>query len=159
MLPIIIKFAPNNLGRVIFEAQVMTGDRKSLGDIRFKYDSGSDFTTISCDDLRRLGYSQEFLKSCPYHNSEITLAMGENKTALQYITNISIKFGDRELQHCRIFFALGSTLRSLFGSDILKYFDREISYSLGELRLLKRCDTPPLSKGEVPIHIYSVEKN
>ncbi|MCL2087830.1 MAG: retroviral-like aspartic protease family protein, partial [Oscillospiraceae bacterium] len=126
MVPIIIPFTPNSLGRVEFNAKMMTGDRKSLGDIRFKYDSGSDFTTINCDDLDRLGYTQEYLKSCPHHSGGATLATGENKTPLQYITNVSIKFGDRELQHCRVFFALGTSLRSLFGSDILKYFNREI---------------------------------
>ena len=60
MLPIIIPFTPNNLGRVEFEAQVITGDRKSLKDVNFKYDSGSDFTTISCDDLDNFGHTEVF---------------------------------------------------------------------------------------------------
>ena len=51
MHPIIIPFDTNNLGRVEFDADVMTGDRMSLGRVEFKLDSGSDFTTISCDDL------------------------------------------------------------------------------------------------------------
>ncbi|MCL2054419.1 MAG: retropepsin-like domain-containing protein [Oscillospiraceae bacterium] len=159
MLPIIIPFEPNSLGRVEFKAHVMTGDRQSLKRVWFKLDSGSDFTTVSCDDLRRLGYSEEFLKSCPYHENSVSLAMGENRAPLQYITNVSIKFGDRELQHCRIFFSLGTTLRSLFGSDILKYFNRETCYDTGELRLSERKKKPPLSIGETAIHIYFVEKS
>ncbi|MCL2087004.1 MAG: retropepsin-like domain-containing protein [Oscillospiraceae bacterium] len=158
MVPMIIPFTPNNLGRVEFDANVMTGDRKSLKKVRFKYDSGSDFTTINCDDLRRLGYSEEFLKSCPHHSDGATLATNENRTSLQYITNVSIKFGDRELQHCRVFFALGTSLRSLFGSDILKYFNREICYDTGELRLLELKTAPQLSPSEVPIEIYSMEQ-
>ncbi|MCL2088025.1 MAG: hypothetical protein FWH14_00945 [Oscillospiraceae bacterium] len=135
MVPIIIPFTPNNLGRVEFDAQMITGDRKGLGDVRFKYDSGSDFTTVNCDTLYELGYTREFLESCPHHSHGATLAMNENKTPLQYISDVSIKFGDRELQHCRVFFALGTSLRSLFGSDVLKYFNREICYDSGELRL------------------------
>ncbi|MCL2019757.1 MAG: hypothetical protein FWG70_08365 [Oscillospiraceae bacterium] len=157
MLPIIIPFTPSNLGRVNITAQVMTGDRKSLKDVDFKYDSGSDFTTVSCKALNYLGYTQEFLKSCPHHEGGASLAMGNKNVPLQYITNVSIKFGDRELQHCRVFFALGTTLRSLFGSDILKYFNREICYNLGEFRLYELADKPQLSVGEVPIQIYSVE--
>ena len=67
MEPIVISFSPNNLGRVEFFAYVMTGDKKSLKRIEFKLDSGSDFTTLSYDDLMLLGYSQEFLEVCPYH--------------------------------------------------------------------------------------------
>ena len=76
---------------------------------------------------------------------------------LQYIENVSIKFDDRELQGCRVFFALGTNLRSLFGSDILKYFNREINYDSGEFRLTKLHSAPLLMPGEKPIQIYSVE--
>ena len=158
MLPIIIPFIPNSLGRVEFTAHVMTGDRKSLDKVDIKYDSGSDFTTLSCEDLERLGFTEEYLKSCPHHEGGATLAMDENRTPLQYIKNVSIKFGDRELQHCRVFFALGTTLRSFFGSDILKYFNRSVNYDSGELMLSERKSTPELSTGEVPIQIYSLEQ-
>jgi len=57
----------------------------------------------------------------------------------------------------RVFFALGTNLRSLFGSDILKYFNREVSYDDGELRLLELVKKPSLSSGEKPIYIYTVE--
>ena len=58
MLPIVIDFTSSNLGRVEFDADVMTGDRKSLRSVEFKLDSGSDFTTLSCDDLEMLGYGK-----------------------------------------------------------------------------------------------------
>ena len=159
MAPIIIKFTSDNLGRVIFDADVMTGDRKSLKTVVFKLDSGSDFTTINCDDLENLGYSNDFLKTCPFHQIKASTASSGHTLPLQYISNISIKFQDRELQGCRMFFAIGTNLRSLFGSDILKYFNREINYDKGELRLTELANKPMQSQGEVPIHIYSVEKN
>jgi len=155
--PIIIQFVPNNLGRVEFLADVMTGDCKTFGGVEFKLDSGSDFTTISCDDLETLGYSLEYLKSCPYHELKASTASDEYRLPLQYITNVSIKFEDRELQGCRIFFALDTRLRSLFGSDILKYFNREINYDNGELLLTELDNSPLLSEGETPIQIYSLE--
>ena len=158
MLPITIQFIPNNLGRIEFRTQVMTGDRKSLKDVDFKYDSGSDFTTISHKTLKYLGYTDEFLKSCPVHENGANLAMDEKKIPLQYIKNVSIKFGDRELQHCRVFFAMGTGLRSLFGSDILKYFNREINYDTGELKLTERKSEVTLSTGETQIQIYSLEQ-
>ena len=159
MHPIIIPFDTNNLGRVEFLADVMTGDRKSFDTVEFKLDSGSDFTTINCDDLETLGYTIEYLKSCPFHKNKASTASDEFHLPLQYVSNVSIKFEDRELQGCRIFFALNTKLRSLFGSDILKYFNREINYDNGTLILYELSSTPALSEGETPIHIYSLEKN
>ena len=156
MLPIIIDFSSSNLGRVEFDADVITGDRKSLKSVEFKLDSGSDFTTLSCDDLEMLGYDMEYLKSCPYHNTRASTASEDLVLPLQYITDVSIKFGERELQGCRIFFALGTNLRSLFGSDILKYFNREINYDYNELRLTELKSKPILSPGEKPIQIYTL---
>ena len=156
MLPIVIDFTSSNLGRVEFDADVMTGDRKSLRSVEFKLDSGSDFTTLSCDDLEMLGYGMEYLKSCPYHNTHASTASEDLVLPLQYITDVSIKFGERELQGCRIFFALGTNLRSLFGSDILKYFNREINYDYNELRLTELKSKPILSPSEKPIQIYTL---
>jgi hypothetical protein len=157
MQPITIPFIPSNLGRVEFDAEVMTGDRKTFGDVTFKLDSGSDFTTLSCDDLEVLGYEKQYLQACPYHDSHASTASENFVLPLQYVSDVSIKFEDRELQGCRIFFALNTNLRSLFGSDILKYFNREINYDAGELRLHEANNKPVLSSGEKPIHIYSVE--
>ena len=155
MEPIVIPFTPNNLGRVNIKISVMTGDRKSLKSVNFKLDSGSDFTTLSCDDLEKLGYLREFLQNCPHYGAAST-ASNDFDLPLQYITNISLKFGNRELQGCKIFFALDTRLRSLIGSDILKYFNREINYDKGELRLKKTAGKPCLSAGEEPIQIYNL---
>jgi len=157
MHPIVIEFEPSSLGRVEFDAEVMTRDRKTLGDVTFKLDSGSDFTTLSCRDLDILGYDSKFLKSCPFHDTHASTASDDYVLPLQYISDVSIKFNDRELQGCRVFFALGTNLRSLFGSDILKYFNREINYEDGELRLFELKNKPALSSGEKPIQIYAVE--
>ena len=155
MQPIVITFPVTSLGRVEFDAEVKTGDNLSLKKITFKLDTGSDFTTLSCDDLTMLGYKTDFLKSCKFHKQ--ASAAGGTSVPLQYIENVSIKFGDRELQGCRIFFALGTKLRNLFGSDILKYFNYSVDFDLGELTLSKTTNTPKLTKGEKPIHIYSLE--
>ena len=79
MEPITIQILSGNLGRVIFNADIMTSDKKSFGDIRFKLDSGSDFTTINCDDLYDLGYTNEFLHSCPFHTIKASTA-SDDKT-------------------------------------------------------------------------------
>jgi hypothetical protein len=75
MQPIVIHFKSSGLGRVEFTAEVLTGDKKSLRNIAFKLDSGSDFTTISCDDLVDLGYTQEFLHNCPIHTEKASGAI------------------------------------------------------------------------------------
>jgi len=157
MPPIIIPFTPNYLGRVIFNADVITGDLKSFDRVVFKLDSGSDFTTIEFAVLLSLGYTREFLKNCPSHDEVISTAYQDNKKPLQYISNISIKFEDRELQGCRIFFALDSNLKSLFGSDILKYFNWGVNYDEGIFHLNERKNAPLLQENEHPIHIYSLE--
>ncbi|MCL2387261.1 MAG: hypothetical protein FWC89_06885 [Defluviitaleaceae bacterium] len=157
MARIEIPFTTNNLGRIGFIAGVMTGNSKSFNDVEFKLDSGSDFTTISCGALDKLGYTQEFLADCPFHENIASLAAHENQLKLQYITNVSIKFGNRELQGCRIFFALNTQLRNLLGSDILKYFNWEVNYDDAMFRLTQVKNAPSLSKGEIPLQIYSVE--
>jgi len=158
MLPITIPFISNELGRVGFDALVSAADNKSLKKIRFKLDYGSDFTTLSCEALRLLGYSQEFLKNCPLHDKKASLAADEVNVPLQYITNVSIKFGYRELQNCRVFFALDTGLRSLFGTDLLKYFNANVDYDDGVLKLYERRIKPGLANGEdKPIQIYSIE--
>ena len=159
MQPIIVPFTPSGLGRVEFPSHVSRSDRKSLGAVRFKLDSGSDFTTLNCKDLEDLGYTQEFLQGCPFHSSLASTAGDDFSLRLQYIPDVSIKFGDRELQGCRIFFALGTKLRNLFGSDILKYFNRAIDYDKYELRLTKRIFIPKLIYGEKPIQIYKLTES
>ena len=149
-----IPFEYNSLGRVDFAVDVMTSDLKSFDAVRFKLDSGSDFTTISCEDLDNLGYTREFLEKCSLHHLSAITASGNIR--LQYIKNISIKFGEREIQNCRIFFALDSQLRSLFGSDILKYFNWGVNYDKKLLQLNKAETVPALSEGEVPLQIYLV---
>lgn len=154
MKPIIIPFIPNNLGRVDFRVHVTDATNKGFKRVEFKLDSGSDFTTISCTDLYRLGYTREFLRSCPHHNNQVTTAA--NTIRLQYIEGVSIKFEDREIQGCKIFFALDTGLRSLFGSDILKYFNWEVNYDEGMLRMAKANRSPRLSIGEDLLHIYDI---
>ncbi|MDR0220246.1 MAG: retroviral-like aspartic protease family protein [Lachnospiraceae bacterium] len=156
MQAINIHFEPHGLGRVEFDAEVSTGDKKSLHKIAFKLDSGSDFTTLSCDDLKKLGYTEEYLQNRPTHVNKASGATEE--ITLRFIEGVSIKFGERELQGCKVFFALGTELRSLFGSDILKYFNWEVDNDEGELRLTQRETLPELSEGEVPIQIYAVAK-
>jgi len=154
MLPIVIKFTPSELGRVVFEAEVMTSDRLTLDTVSFKLDTGSDFTTLSCKDLAILGYTEEILKTCNVYGYAST-AGGD--VAMQYIDNVSIKFGDRELQGCRIFFALGTKLSSLFGSDILKYFTYTVDNDSYELRMSAKKKTVVPKAGEPQIHVYSLD--
>jgi hypothetical protein len=154
---IVIPFNLTASGRVIFPVDVMTGNGKSFNRINFLLDSGSDFTTISHNELLKLGYTQEFLDSCLYHKTIASTASEARVLKLQYIDNISIKFGDRELQGCRIFFANRTRLRSLFGNNILKYFNREINYDKRELRLEKTAVLPLLSADEGAVHIYEVD--
>jgi len=155
MESIIIPFDFNSLGRVDFLVNIMTSDFKSFKGVRFKLDSGSDFTTVDCKDLFNLGYTREFLKSCPFYPSSASTASSDIR--LQYIKNMSIKFNNREIQGCRIFFALDSQLRSLFGSDILKYFNWSVNYDKGLLQLDNTEKKPALSTGESPLQIYTIE--
>ena len=156
MSPIVIPFNPSKLGRVRFFADVSTGNRKSLKSIQFKLDTGSDFTTLSCKDLGILGYTREFLESRPFHENDAVFGDNVTTSPIRYIRDVSIKFDDRELQGCRIFFALDTELQSFFGSDLLKYFNIEINNDAHELRLTTCVNKPSLASGETPIHIYSL---
>ena len=155
MAAIIIPFEFNSLGRVDFIADVVTSDFKSFKGVRFKLDSGSDFTTIDSKDLYNLGYTRGFLENCPFHH--LSASTASSNIRLQYIKNVSIKFIEREIQNCRIFFALDSQLRSLFGSDILKYFNWSVDYDKKILQLNKTENVPTLSEGEESLQIYTIE--
>lgn len=162
MEPIIVIFTQLSTGRIEFEAEVMTSDRKSLDTVTFKMDTASDFTTLSYDDLKLLGYKDDFLYKCSVV-TEASTAGG--RIELRYIDNVSIKIGNRELQGCRIFFSLRNDLRSLFGSDILKYFNYSVNFDIddtgeiGEFKMQKTIRLPQLSNNERQIYIYSLSKN
>ncbi|MDR0248121.1 MAG: hypothetical protein LBI44_00435, partial [Oscillospiraceae bacterium] len=107
MQPIVIPFEPSGLGRIWLAAKVSTADGKSLRPVYFKLDSGSDFTTLSHDSLRILGYTPDFLQSCPTHTGGVSTASEGLQLQLRYISNVTVKFGDREIQGCRVYFCLG----------------------------------------------------
>lgn len=153
MESIVITFSPQVTGRIEFGVEVMTADRLSFRTVEFKLDTGSDFTTLSCDDLLLLGYTDAFLQTCNIYGKASSAA---GDLDLRYIDNISIKFRDREIQGCRIFFALRSHLRSLFGSDILRYFNYSVNNDIGELKMSMAAKIPKLTHGEPPLHIYSL---
>ena len=102
--PIIIPFEHSDLGRVEFFLQVQTGDGLSLDDVAFKLDSGSDFTTLSCEDLKNLGYTQEFLQACPFHHVSASAASADIEFRLQYLESIAIKFGEHDIERLPDFF-------------------------------------------------------
>jgi hypothetical protein len=157
MMPIKIEFIPTALGRIDFRADVMTANKLSLKPITFKLDTASDFTTLSCEDLFKLGYTESQLQACPVHEGGADT--GGGNLPLRYLTNVSIKFGDREIQGARVFFALGTKLRSLFGCDILKYFNFSVDYDKGEFMMNPVTKKPGLTAGESSVHIYSLGKN
>ncbi|MCL2050708.1 MAG: retropepsin-like domain-containing protein [Lachnospiraceae bacterium] len=155
MTPITISFNPSGLGRIEFSAEVMTADRMSLESVKFKLDTASDFTTLSIKDLENLGYTQDQLHKCAIFKGSASTGGGDLE--LRYIENVSIKFGDREIQNARVFFALDTELRSLFGCDILKYFNFSVDYDNGLLLLQQIEKKPPSSFNETPLQIYSFE--
>ncbi|MDR0249494.1 MAG: hypothetical protein LBI44_07595, partial [Oscillospiraceae bacterium] len=107
MQPIVIPFKPSGLGRAEFSADVSKANGKSFEAVYFKLDSGSDFTTLSHDSLRILGYTPDFLQSCPTHTGGVSTASEGLQLQLRYISNVTVKFGDREIQGCRVYFCLG----------------------------------------------------
>jgi len=154
---IVVPFEFASLGRVEINLEIMTGDRKSFERVKFKLDSGSDFTLIKTDDLLRLGYTKVFLESCPLHENPAR-TVSASRLDLRFITGVSIKFGDRELQGCRIFFSLDKHTSNLIGCDILKYFNWSVDYDKGELAMVERKIKPKLSIGEKKIHIYTLDE-
>ncbi|MCL1886270.1 MAG: retropepsin-like domain-containing protein [Dehalococcoidia bacterium] len=134
---------------------VMTADRLSFESVLFKLDTGSEFTTLSSKDLDLLGYTVAFLQSCKVYGNASSAA---GNVVLQYIDDVSIKLGDREIQGCRVFFARGSQLHSLFGSDILRYFNYSVNYDTGELQMSLAAKAPKLAQGEPQLHIYSLNQ-
>ncbi|MDR0220348.1 MAG: hypothetical protein LBI54_02960 [Lachnospiraceae bacterium] len=78
------------------------------------------------------------------------------KLELRYITNVSLKFGEMELQGCTVYFSPDADIRNLFGGDILKYFNWAVDNDNGEFCLTPRAAAPELAPGEAPIHIYTL---
>ncbi|MCL1999018.1 MAG: retroviral-like aspartic protease family protein [Turicibacter sp.] len=155
--PIVINFENDESGRIMFDLKMLKANLLDHDLVRFKFDTGADLTVISCEDLTRLGYTHEFLQNCPeYMKKPVYTANGE-RVYLKYISNISIMFGDRELQGCDLHFSLKPDLHNLFGTDILRYFDINISYTNSEIYLYKR-DEESLTAETSHLQIYSLKK-
>ncbi|MCL1999115.1 MAG: retroviral-like aspartic protease family protein [Turicibacter sp.] len=153
--PIMIDFTSDKWGRVYIKADILKSDLLSFDEIEFKLDTASDFVTLSMTDLYKLGYTDEHLRTCPTHGI-VTTADGK-EIVLQYLTNISIKFEDREFQQVKVYFAIGTKMRTLFGNNILKYFNLTIDRDKGFVALNRRTTEPTLSAGELPLQIYSLQ--
>ncbi|MCL2016156.1 MAG: retroviral-like aspartic protease family protein [Defluviitaleaceae bacterium] len=152
--PIEIPFTSDSPGRVNISLDLSTSDFRNFGNVDFKLDTGSDFVTVNIEDLHRLGYTDNQLKSCPIHGIATTADGKEVK--LQYMTNISIKYKERELQQATIYFALGTQMRNLLGNNWLKYFDIEIKRKASLLTLAETTEPPQLTDGEIPMQIYDL---
>ncbi|MCL1999015.1 MAG: retroviral-like aspartic protease family protein [Turicibacter sp.] len=153
--PIIVKFAENNDGLIKGNIGVLKADRLSHSDVEFKIDTGANLTVINHKHLANLGYTQEFLQNCPdYTEREVTTANGVVVT-LKYIDHMSLMFGDREIQNCKIYFSLESDMRTLFGTDFLRRFNLTINYDDRKVLLYKR--DMEITVGEIQPQIYSLD--
>jgi len=157
--PIVIDFDSDEsgYGRVLFNALVSTSNLRNFRDVKFKLDTGADMTTISITDLHNLGYTDEYLQSRPFSNTTVIVADG-TKVKLQYITNVSLKFKDREIQNAKLHFAFGTKMSNLFGNDILKMFHVNIDRDKSLLKLTETETPPKLIDGEIAIQIYNLHK-
>jgi predicted aspartyl protease len=143
----------------MFETLVKSPIKRFPRRVSLTLDTGSDFTVLNQDVLYDLGYTEDFLKSCPVHGTTATSWSGVEST-IRYIDDFSIEFsGDRAVRKCRIFFTLESDTSNLLGSDILKYFNYNVNLDKGELTLTKRENEPPLSNGESRLFVYSLESS
>ncbi|MCL1987851.1 MAG: retroviral-like aspartic protease family protein [Firmicutes bacterium] len=153
--PIVINFDTNEMGRILMNVKVLKGDLLSHKTVRFKLDTGADYTVIARETLKDLGYTDEFLRSCPKDKYPATMADG-TKVQLYYIPNVSIMFKEREIQNCRIYFSLDAKMRTLFGCNILKFFNYTVNYDSSEILLQERSTLPKLAEGEQPIQVYEI---
>ncbi|MCL1987980.1 MAG: retroviral-like aspartic protease family protein [Firmicutes bacterium] len=153
-VPIEIPFTSDWPGRINISLDVSTSNLLGFGNVDFKLDTGSDFVTINMDDLHRLGYTDEQLKSCPIHG--IATTADGKKVNLQYMTNVSIKYKNREIQQATIYFAIGTKMRNLLGNNWLKYFDIKIKRKSSLLTLTETTEPPELTDGEIPMQIYDL---
>jgi len=152
---IILDFETNEVGRILIDVKVLTGNSLSHKTVKFRLDTGADYTIIGMDTLRHLGYTDEFLHSCPKEKYPATAA-NNTKVQLHYLENVSIMFNEREIQGCRIYFSPNAKMRNLFGCNILKYFNYMINYDFAEILLQERSTMPQLSEGEKPIQVYEI---
>ncbi|MCL1987985.1 MAG: retroviral-like aspartic protease family protein [Firmicutes bacterium] len=156
--PIVIDFNldETGYGRVLFDIDVSTSNLRNFRDVKFKLDTGADMTTISITDLHNLGYTDEYLQSRPFSDTIVTIADG-TKVKLQYLTNVSLKFKDREIQNTKLHFAFGTKMSNLFGNDILKMFHVNINRDKSLLTLTETAEPPQLADGEIAIQIYNLQ--
>ena len=152
---IVLDFETNEMGSIWVELNVLRGDFLSHENVNFKFDTGADYTVIAVETLKDLGYTDDFLRSCPKDKYPATMADG-SKVQLYYLENVSIMFKEREIQSCRIYFSLNAKMRTLFGCNILKFFNYTINYDSAEIFLYERSTLPQLSEGEQPIQIYEI---
>ena len=126
-MPIRLTYTDNNIGRISVSMNVKHQTTKIMTPIKMKFDTGSDFTTISQDDLYDLGYDYSYLKTRPYYQLPPSAAASSLKVPLQHLNGVDIQLDNQHISNCVIYFALDCGLRSLLGADILKYFNHNIN--------------------------------
>jgi predicted aspartyl protease len=140
----------------MLDVDVQPADKIGFIKTQFKFDTGSDFTTLSNYALTdKLGYTDEFLKSCPGHDTPAQTASGEELN-FRYIQPVLIRI-DGRMMRCKVFFCLEKSLRNLLGADFIKNFNVSINHDEGELRLSKTVKEPVLADGEKQMQIFPLD--
>jgi len=151
-----IKIDTDDYGQVFVYPHILTRDKKVKERIKFELDSGSSYTTMSCDDLSILGYEKSILNSFKDYKS-VKTAGGE--IMLKHLGYITLLFEGIGIDNVNIYFSLdyeGKTLGTLLGSDFLKFFNYSVNYDIPELYIEKTKRIPPVTRDEKPLKIYSI---
>jgi len=149
--------------------------------IRFKLDSGADRTTISLNDLEKLGYSWELIKLSMVRNGRGSLASGEESAHFEILLQLNHIFkqiipkglnfpflcaGLRIIEapkpscsNCHLTGEFYTGFRSLLGNDLLSCFDMTTEWMQRKVHLTRIADLTERNKVYPWCEVHSLESS
>ncbi|MCL2170502.1 MAG: retroviral-like aspartic protease family protein [Defluviitaleaceae bacterium] len=143
-------------GFVIIEVYIKPKNSTTMKCVKFKVDSGANFTTISSDKLFELGYDEEWIKSGKKltGSARPTVANGKFLDDCYEVVLPEINIGGFVGRNWHFLTSPTETFRLLFGTNSMKFFNWNFDYenTLCRLTVNKKATNLLFDKSEQSIH-------
>ena len=146
----------NDLGFAIVSVNIKPMYSQTMEEYKFKVDSGANRTTISCDELLKLGYSEDWIKSGVHLKGDERpiLASGIPLDDCYIVKLPQIAIGEWVGTNWPVLTSLSLPFKFLLGTDSMQFFNWTFDYRhmMCTFRLIDEKRNLPFGDYEQSIH-------